>query len=75
MKHKTSQEVTQNGPINTNNANELKHYKVIAVGLVIGLAGVFLRFTCESSTIDAVSNILFALGSVICIKAVLDILK
>lgn len=62
-------------PINNNNANSTSHYKLIAIGLVIGLAGVFLRFACTWTLIDTISNILFALGSIICVKAVLDILK
>ncbi len=75
MKHKTPQEETLKTPINNNNANSLNHYKLITVGLIIGLAGIFLRFTGTWNLIDTVSNILFTIGSVICIKAVLDILK
>ena len=64
-----------NETIHNNNANSPKHYKVIAIGLAIGLVGIFLRFTGTWPSIDTVSNILFAVGSIICIKAVLDILK
>ena len=74
MKHKST-ETSTNTYINNNNANSTSHYKLITVGLVVGLAGVFLRFAGTWPFIDTVSNILFAVGSIVCIKAVLNILK
>jgi hypothetical protein len=74
MEHPTKTH-TKNTNIDNNNANNLSHYKLIVVGLIIGLAGIFLRFAGSWTYIDTISNILFAIGSVICIKAVLDILK
>ena len=74
MKH-TTETHTKTENINNNNANNTTHYKLIVMGLVIGLVGIFLRFAGTWPGIDTISNILFAIGSVICIKAVLDILK
>ena len=59
----------------TDNANDTSHYRLMTIGLVIGLVGVFLRFTGTWQFIDIVSNILFVIGSVLSIKAVLDIMK
>lgn len=56
-------------------ANSPSHYKLIVIGVVIGMIGVMLRFTGTWTMIDAVSNILFVIGSFICLKAVLNILK
>lgn len=74
MKH-TRETHTKTENIDNNNANNTSHYKLIVIGLIIGLVGVFLRFAGTWAGIDAISNILFAIGSVVCIKAVLDILK
>ncbi len=67
---------------NTNNtsnsiveANDPSHYKLIVVGIVVGLIGILLRFATDWVFIDIVSNIIFVLGIFICIKAVLSILK
>lgn len=61
--------------IQNNNANETSHYKLMTVGIVIGLAGVFGRFVQDSSLASGIANVLVAVGSVISIKAVLAILK
>lgn len=74
MKH-TTETHTKTENIDNNNANDTSYYKLIVIGLIIGLIGVFLRFAGTWTGIDAISNILLAIGSVICIKAVLDILK
>lgn len=59
----------------TDNANDTSHYRLMTIGIIIGLVGVFLRFTGTWQFIDIVSNILFAVGSIVSIKGVLDILK
>ena len=64
----------QTGNINKNNANSVSHYKLMTIGIIIGLTGIFLRFTGTWPYIETISNILFAAGSVISIKAVLNIL-
>ncbi len=61
--------------LHDNNANQLSHYKLMTVGIVIGLAGVFGRFVQDSSLASGIANVLVVIGSVICIKAVLNILK
>ena len=58
-----------------NNANETSHYVLMTVGIVVGMAGVLLRFAGTWSFIDLVSNILFVIGIIICLKAVFNILK
>ena len=75
MKQTTIANTSDIQPIHNNNANSPSYYKVIAIGLVVGLTGVFLRFAGTWPLIDTISNILFAIGSIICIKAVLNILK
>ena len=59
----------------TEEANDPAHYSLIIVGIVVGMIGVLLRFTGSWMFIDAISNILFIIGIVICLKAVLTILK
>ncbi len=62
-------------PLQNNNANETSHYKLMTVGIVIGLAGVFGRFVQDSSLASGIANVLLLIGSVVSIKAVLNILK
>lgn len=57
------------------NSNSPSHYKLIVVGVIIGMVGIMLRFAGEWTLINTVSNIIFVLGIVICLKAVLNILK
>ena len=56
-------------------ANSPAHYKLITIGIVIGMVGIMLRFVTDWEFIDMVSNIIFVLGIFICLKAVLNILK
>ena len=60
---------------NNSDPNAVSHYKLLTIGTIIGIIGVFLRFAVDSAVIDMVSNIIFVIGSAICLKAVLDILK
>lgn len=59
----------------TDNANDTSHYQLMTIGIIIGLVGILLRFTGSWAFIDIISNVLFAIGSLISIKAVLNILK
>jgi len=59
----------------TEESNNPSHYNLIIIGIVIGMIGVMLRFTGSWMFIDAISNILFVIGIVLCLKAVLRILK
>ena len=56
-------------------ANSPGHYKLITIGIVIGMVGIMLRFVTDWEFIDMVSNIIFVIGIFICLKAVLNILK
>jgi hypothetical protein len=66
---------TFNKSEHTNNANAISHYTLMTFGITIGLAGVMLRFLGTWQFIDIVSNIIFVIGIVISIRAVLNILK
>ena len=57
------------------NANETSHYVLMTVGIIVGMTGVMLRFVGSWTFIDILSNIIFVIGIVISIKAVLNILK
>lgn len=66
---------TYNKSVYTNNANETSHYVLMAVGIAVGLVGVFLRFAGDWSFVDMLSNIILVIGVIICLKAVFNILK
>jgi hypothetical protein len=68
-------EDTSNNTNPTAEANETSHYTTITVGIVIGLIGIFLRFTGTWPMIDLVSNVIWIVGIVICLRSVLRILK
>jgi hypothetical membrane protein len=58
----------------TEEANSEKHYFTIAIAVLIGVTGVYLRFAdFRSATI--VANILFVSGIAIALKGVFGILK
>lgn len=59
----------------SNNANATSHYTLMTVGIIVGMAGVLLRFAGTWAFIDLVSNILLIIGTAICLKAVFNILK
>ena len=58
-----------------NNANQTHYYTTLAVAIVIGLVGVFLRFLQDSFLLSAVSNVLLALGWLIVFRVVFRIMK
>jgi F0F1-type ATP synthase assembly protein I len=68
-------EDTSNNNNSTAEANNSSHYTTITVGIVIGLIGIFLRFTGTWPMISIVSNIIWVVGIVICLRSVLKILK
>ena len=59
----------------TANANSTSHYILITIAVIIGLAGVFLRFVGTWGFIDLAANILLIIGVIIALKAVFNILK
>jgi len=66
---------TYNRSEHANNANETSHYTLMAVGIAVGLVGIFLRFAGTWTFVDILSNIILVIGVVICLKAVFNILK
>ena len=66
---------TYNKSEHSDNANATSHYTLMTIGIIVGMVGVMLRFAGTWAFIDIVSNILFVIGIVISIKAVLNILK
>lgn len=56
------------------NANETSIYKLLVVGIVVSIVGVYLRFAGDSMILSLVSWIILFLGAFICIKAVFKIL-
>ncbi|SUJ21884.1 Uncharacterised protein [Sphingobacterium spiritivorum] len=57
-----------------NNANRTEYYVTLTVAIVIGLAGVFVRFIQDSFLFSAIANILLIIASVIAFKTVFSIL-
>ena len=58
----------------TEEANSESHYLLIVVAIVIGIAGVYLRFA-DFRYSSIVANILLIIGVGIALKAVFAILK
>jgi hypothetical protein len=58
----------------TENANAESHYLLIVFAIVVGLAGVYLRFA-DFHYANIIANILLIIGVGIALKAVFAILK
>lgn len=56
-------------------ANETSIYKLIIVGVVISMIGVYLRFAFDSTMLSIVSWVILFIGSFVCCKAVFKILN
>ena len=59
----------------TNNANNPSHYVLMTIGIFVTILGSFLRFAGSWLFIDLISNVIFVIGVVICLKSVINILK
>lgn len=59
----------------TQNANDERHYMVLVVAIIIGFAGIFLRFAGEAPYWSWMSNVLLVIGIIIALKGVFAILK
>jgi hypothetical protein len=59
----------------TEHANEERHYILLTVAIVIGLAGVFLRFAGDAPYYSWIANVILILGVAVALKAVFSILK
>lgn len=55
-------------------ANDTSIYKMIILGVLIGIVGVYLRFAGDSSTLSIVSWAILAVGTVVACKGVFKIL-
>jgi len=55
-------------------ANELSIYKLITIGTLIGIVGVYLRFAADSTMLSIVSWAILLVGSIIACKGVFRIL-
>jgi hypothetical protein len=60
---------------NDNNANETKHYIILVVAIILGIAGTFVRFVEDSFLFTSIGNVLLIIGSVIAISTVFKIMK
>lgn len=58
-----------------NNANQTRHYVVLAIAIAIGLLGTFLRFAQDSFMLSMVSNVLLLIGWIIAFAVVFRIMK
>lgn len=56
-------------------ANDLSIYKLMTVGILIGVVGVYLRFAGDSTALSIISWLILTVGSVIACKAVFRILN
>lgn len=55
-------------------ANEISIYKMITIGTLIGIVGVYLRFAADSTTLSIVSWLILLIGTIIAFKGVFKIL-
>lgn len=55
-------------------ANDVSIYKLMIVGILIGILGVYLRFAYDSTTLSVISWVILLIGSVIACKGVFKIL-
>ncbi len=56
------------------NANDTGIYKLMVVGIIVSILGVYLRFAFDSMTLSIVSWVILFVGAFICCKAVFKIL-
>ncbi len=55
-------------------ANDEGIYKLLLVGIIVGIVGVFLRFVGDSDMLSIISWIILFIGAGICFKGVFKIL-
>ncbi|NRF38842.1 hypothetical protein [Pedobacter foliorum] len=55
-------------------ANDTSIYKLITIGVLVGILGVFLRFAGDSTTLSIISWAILGVGAVIACKGVFKIL-
>jgi uncharacterized membrane protein len=55
-------------------ANQTSIYKLILIGILVSMVGVYLRFAFDSAILSIVSWAILLVGAIICCKAVFKIL-
>ena len=55
-------------------ANQAAIYRLILVGVLIGMVGVYLRFAFNSTTLSIVSWVILLIGAIVACKGVFKIL-
>ncbi len=61
--------------MSTQEANADRHYILLTVAVIIGLAGLYLRFVSDAASFTWIANIILIVGVAIMLKAVFAILK
>ncbi|MDQ7947377.1 MAG: hypothetical protein REI78_11485 [Pedobacter sp.] len=56
-------------------ANETGHYKMLLVGVVIGIIGVYARFAIDAVWLSILSWVILTIGTVIACKAVFKMMN
>ena len=56
-------------------ANDVSTYKLMTVGILVGIVGVYLRFAFDSTALSVVSWVILLIGAVIACKGVFKILN
>lgn len=57
------------------NANATRHYILLVIAIVIGLVGVYFRFSGSSELHSNISNVIMVIGMIIGFKAVFAIME
>jgi hypothetical protein len=61
--------------MSTQEANADRHYILLTVAVIIGLAGLYLRFMNDAAYFTWIANVILIVGVAIMLKAVFAILK
>lgn len=68
------EQVTNQNTESMKKANDSSIYKLMTIGILIGILGVYLRFAYDSTTLSIVSWVILLIGTIIACKAVFKIL-
>ncbi len=59
----------------TEQANDERHYILLIVAIIIGMAGVYLRFVGQAPYLTWAANIILLVGVCVALRGVFSILK
>ncbi len=59
----------------SDSANDTRNYVIMTIGIFIGIIGVYFRFIGDSFFYTSVSNVIFIVGILVCLRSVFAILK